>query len=90
MPRSWSLSYSVEASRQLQKLDTTASYKIVRYLEERIMTCHDPRKMGKALRGSTWEDCWRYRCGDYRIIVRIIDSDVVVVVLRVGHRKNVY
>lgn len=66
------------------------SRRIVRYLEERVVASDDPRRLGRALRGSKWEDCWRYRCGDYRIVVRIIDRDVVVVVLRVGHRKNVY
>lgn len=90
MTRSWSLGYSSEAVRQLRSLDSATSIRLVRYLEKRVMTADDPRKMGKALRGSKWEDCWRYRCGDYRIIVRIIDSDVVVMVLRVGHRKHVY
>lgn len=87
---SWSILYSSEATRQLQSLDRTMARRLVKYLEERVMTLDNPRKIGKALRGSKWEDSWRYRCGDYRIIVRLIDRDVVVMVLRVGHRKNVY
>jgi mRNA interferase RelE/StbE len=39
---------------------------------------------------SEWGDCWRYRCGDYRIIADILDQEIVIHVLRVGDRKNVY
>ena len=86
----WSLIYSAEATRQLRDLDPPNSRRLVKYLEERVLTSDDPRRLGKAQRGSEWGDCWRYRCGDYRIIANIVDRDVVVVVLRVGHRKNVY
>jgi len=86
----WNLSYSSEAVRQLRQLDQSTTRRLIKYLEERVLALDDPRRAGKALRGSKWEDCWRYRCGDYRIIVRIIDRDLVVMVLRIGHRKNVY
>jgi len=90
MSKQWTLGYLSEAVRQLQSLDKPTNRRLIKYLEERVITLDDPRKLGKALRGSKWEDCWRYRCGDYRIIVKIIDQDVVVMVLRVGHRKNIY
>ena len=86
----WHLIYSDEASRALKKLDRQASKKIVRYLNEHVLTLEDPRSVGKALKGSKWGDYWRYRCGDYRIIVDIQDDEVVVLVLRIGHRKDVY
>lgn len=90
MPARWNLSYTSEAVRQLRQLDQPMSRRLIKNLEERVMALDDPRRSGKALHGSEWGDCWRYRCGDYRIIVRIVDQDLVVVVLRVGHRKNVY
>jgi len=90
MPTRWSLSYSSEAVRQLQGMDPPASRRLVKYLEDRVANLEDPRQAGKALQGSRWGDCWRYRCGDYRIIVKIVDDDLVVMILRVGHRKNVY
>lgn len=86
----WTITYTQEAARQLRGLDRHESRRIVAYLEERVLTAADPRQLGKALRGSKWEDCWRYRSGVYRIIVKILDKELVVMVLRVGHRKDVY
>jgi len=71
-------------------MDRHDSLRVVKYMEERVVKLDDPRRLGRALKGSKWEDCWRYRCGDYRIIVRIMDEDVVVVVLKVSNRKDVY
>ena len=87
MSNQWSLSYSSEAARQLRDMDRSTSRRLVKYLEERVVTLDDPRQNGKALRGSQWGECWRYRCGDYRIIVKILDADLIVMILRVGHRK---
>lgn len=86
----WRLLYSDEAARQLRSMDRHDSLRVVKYMEERVVKLDDPRRLGRALKGSKWEDCWRYRCGDYRIIVRIMDEDVVVVVLKVSNRKDVY
>lgn len=86
----WQIYYSPQAVRNLDALDGPVARKITNYMRDRISTSKDPRSLGKALRGSTWGDCWRYRCGDYRIIVDILDQEVVVNVLRVGNRKNVY
>jgi mRNA interferase RelE/StbE len=90
MSTKWTLSYSSEAVRQLRGIDTPTSRRLVKYLEERVASLDDPRQSGRSLRGSQWGECWRYRCGDYRIIVKILDDELVVMILRVGHRKNVY
>jgi len=86
----WQIYYSPEAIRTMDKLDPPESRRIARYMRERISILDDPRSVGKALRGSTWGDCWRYRCGDYRIIVDIVDREILINVLRVGNRKDVY
>jgi mRNA interferase RelE/StbE len=86
----WHLRYAPEAIRNLDSMDGQVSQRLVAYLNERVLLLEDPRMLGKALRGSKWGGCWRYRCGDYRIIVRLIDQEMVVMVLRAGNRKNVY
>ena len=90
MARQWQLRYAPEAIRNLDAMDRFTSKRLVDYLNERVLILEDPRVMGKPLRGSKWGGCWRYRCGDYRIIVRMLDLEMVVMVLRTGNRKDVY
>ncbi len=76
------------ALSQLGGLDRPVQARIFRYLRERIATPEDPRRFGKALRGPR-AGFWRYRVGDYRVICRIEDEAVVVLVVAVGHRSRV-
>jgi mRNA interferase RelE/StbE len=71
-------------------METSVGKRLTGYLAERVLPLGGPRALGKALRGSKWGEAWMYRVGNYRIIVRILDLEVVVVVLRAGDRKNVY
>ena len=50
----------------------------------------DPRSIGEALHGSRLGEMWKYRVGDYRLICKIDDDRLIVLVLRVGHRKEIY
>jgi mRNA interferase RelE/StbE len=50
----------------------------------------DPRSIGEALKGAKLGDFWKYRVGDYRVIARIEDREVIIIVVRVGNRKEVY
>ena len=59
------------------------------YIKERIANSDDPRSTGKPLHGEL-TGLWRYRIGNYRVICQIIDKEIVVLVVKVGHRKNVY
>ena len=86
----WQARYSPQAVRNLDTFDRHIAKKITSYVRERILTLDDPRTLGKPLKGSEWGDCWRYRCGDYRIIVDILDREMVIHVMRVGDRKDVY
>jgi mRNA interferase RelE/StbE len=74
---------------ELQKLDRQAQKEIVDYLEKRIATKGDPRRFGKPLRAQL-VGLWRYRVMDYRILCQIKDDVLLVLVVSVGHRKNVY
>ena len=62
---------------------------VLRYLRERIATDEDPRRFGKPL-SRDMAGLWRYRVGNYRMICNIEDDKLVVLVLRAGHRKEVY
>ena len=85
----WRIEFDPAAFEELQRLDTTAQKRILRYLRERIATPDDPRRFGKPLRRDL-KNFWRYRIGDHRLICDIRAEKLVVLVLRVGDRKNVY
>jgi mRNA interferase RelE/StbE len=88
------MAYSVElaesADRELAKLDPQQCKRILKFLYERVAKLDDPRSIGEALHGSRLGEFWKYRVGDYRLICKIEDERLVVLVLRVGHRKEVY
>lgn len=85
----WTVRYARSALTELDKLDRQAARRIVDYLDDRVAKADDPRRLGKALTGPLG-DRWRYRVGDYRIICDIHDKTVTVLVLRLGHRKDIY
>jgi mRNA interferase RelE/StbE len=85
----WKVEVSPTAARQIGKLGRAAQAQIYRYLTEKIQSTSDPRQSGKALQGDK-RGLWRYRIGDYRLICDLQDNRLVVLLLIVGHRKDVY
>lgn len=85
----WKLQYRDQARDQLKKLDRQMAERIARYLNERVITAENPRQLGLALQGRL-RGYWRYRVGDYRILCDIQDEVVIVLVLAIGHRRDVY
>ena len=85
----WKIELSSMARKQLHALDRTVQKKIVDYLAERIEGCKSPRHFGEALSANR-AGLWRYRVGDYRIICEIQDDKVIVLVLTIGHRLELY
>ena len=81
---------SEDADKQLKKLDSKVRERLFRFLFERVGTLENPRSIGEALKGEKLGELWRYRVGDYRLITRIEDDTVVILVLRVGHRREIY
>ena len=77
------------ARKELRKLDTKLQHDILKYLRERIAVNADPRRFGKPLAYDK-HGLWRYRVQDARIICRIEDDELFVLVVRVGNRKLVY
>ncbi len=85
----WRVKISRTAEKQIQKLDRKAQQSIVKFLRERVEAADNPRQWGKPLRGEK-HGLWRYRVGDYRLICDIQDEKIIILVLVVGHRKDVY
>ena len=84
----WRIEFEKGARISLEKLDKSVRQQIEKYLD-RLLTLSDPRQRGKALTGIR-SGQWRYRAGDYRIICEIHDDVLVVLVLEIGHRSNIY
>jgi mRNA interferase RelE/StbE len=85
----WTVEFDDRARRELRKLDPKTQQTILRYLRERVADAKDPRQFGKPLRMNL-AGLWRYRVGDYRLICRIEEDRVVVLVLQIGHRREIY
>jgi mRNA interferase RelE/StbE len=86
----WKIEFSTEADRELSKLDPQHSKRILKFLRERVAKLDDPRSIGKALQGSRLGEFWRYRVGPFRLICKIEDSRLLVLVLRIGDRRKIY
>lgn len=86
----WRIEFESAATKDLQKVDRQVARRITSFLRERVATLADPRSIGQSLRGERFGEFWKYRVGDYRIIARIEDSRLVVLIVRLGHRSKVY
>jgi mRNA interferase RelE/StbE len=87
--KTWTIEIARTAEKQIKKLDRQAQQSIVRFLRDRLQPSANPRQWGKPLQGDKG-GLWSYRVGDYRLICAIQDERITVLVLRIGHRKNVY
>ena len=85
----WSVELSATAEKQLRKLDRQWQATILDYLEDEVASLADPRTKGKGLVGDR-KGLWRYRVGDYRVICQLLDADLIILAVLIGHRKDVY
>ena len=85
----WRIEFTGEARKQLKKIGHTQAKRIRDYLRQRIEPLDDPRQMGKPLKGRLL-NLWRYRVGDYRLVCELRDEMLVVLIVRIGHRKEIY
>jgi len=86
----WKIELSPAAVRELEKLDKQHARRILKFLHERVAKLDNPRSVGQALRGSELGEFWKYRVGPFRIICKLVDERLIVVVVRIGDRKEVY
>jgi mRNA interferase RelE/StbE len=88
--KKWTVRFERSAAKELRKLDPQVAKRILDFLYNRIATLSDPRSVGEALHGSELGNSWKYRTGDYRIIAEIHDAEIVIMILHIGHRRDVY
>ena len=86
----WRIEFDPAAAKELAKLDKQVARRITAFLGERVAPLADPRSIGEALRGDELGQYWKYRVGDYRLVAEIRDGRLVIVILRIGHRGEVY
>jgi mRNA interferase RelE/StbE len=86
----WSIEFEKEAEKELKKLDRQVALRIVKFLRQRVAVLDNPRSIGEALKGSALGDYWKYRVGDYRIIADVQDAKLIVQVVRLGNRSEIY
>ena len=86
---SYSIEFTARALKELRKMDKPAALLITSWIRKNLLTCQDPRRFGKALKGDR-NDQWRYRVGQYRILAQIDSGKILILILSIGHRKDVY
>ena len=86
----WRVELADSAAKQLRKLDPQIAARLLTFLRDRVAPLDDPRSIGEALRGKELGDFWKYRVGDWRIIADIEDRVMLITVVRLGNRREVY
>jgi mRNA interferase RelE/StbE len=86
----WQIEFDPDALKDLRKLDRPVQVRLVAFLRDRLAPLDDPRSIGEALSGTRLGTYWKYRVGDWRIVCDIQDQRLIVRVLRVGNRREVY
>jgi mRNA interferase RelE/StbE len=77
------------ALKKLKKMDKSVAGLLLGYIEKKLEGCDNPRLYGKPLT-ENHESKWRYRVGDYRILALIEDEKVLITVIEIGHRREIY
>lgn len=85
----WTVEFVPAAAKELKKLGRAEAARIIATLETRIAPLDDPRTLGSGLTGELG-GLWRWRIGDYRVVARIEDERITILVVRVAHRREVY
>ena len=85
----YKVEYSIQAVKQLKKLDKNTQKLIYAWIDKNLQNCENPRVHGKGLVANK-SGYWRYRVGDYRLIAEIQDNEITILIVNVGHRREVY
>lgn len=89
MSKKYKVEFENDPRKVLKKMDKHQSGMIMGWIKKNLVDCEDPRAFGKAL-VANHSGKWRYRIGDYRLVVNIEEDKVLILVLSVGHRKDIY
>lgn len=85
----YKVEFSEQGKKDLKKLDTSVQRLILKWIKKNLVDCEDPRVHGKALIGNL-KGYWRYRVGNYRVLCDIEDEKIIILVLEIGHRSEIY
>ena len=85
----YKVEYTKQAVKQLKKLDKPTAALIIGWIEKNLVDCENPRQYGKGLVANHRGE-WRYRIGNYRLIADIQDEKIVILIMSVGHRREIY
>ena len=83
----WKIEFTPAAAKQLKKIGSENGRRIIRFLQKNVRA--DPFGQGKVLKG-VLREFWRYRVGDFRVLARIEGERFVVLIVKVGHRRDIY
>jgi mRNA interferase RelE/StbE len=86
----WLIKFAPQTEKDFKRIHAAESKRIFKFLRERIAMLEDPRSIGEVLHGKELGRFWKYRVGDYRLICDIRDEELVILVVRVGHRRDIY
>ena len=81
--------FEKNALKRLTKIDVNQRIILMSWIQKNLDQCENPRRHGKALSGGL-NQYWSYRVGDYRIVVEICDNELIVFVISLGHRRDIY
>lgn len=85
----YQVKFTEQAKKQLKKLDKHVAAFILGWIRKNLEGCSDPRQHGKGLTANR-SGQWRYRVGDYRLLCEIRDNELIILVVTIGHRRDVY
>lgn len=85
----YTVTYTPRAIKQLKNLDKHVQALLMGWIEKNLVGCTEPRRHGKPLTADR-SGQWRYRIGDYRVIAELSDQTITILVLNIGHRREIY
>lgn len=89
MNKKYQVRFGKRAQSKLKKMDFNTAKIIMAWINKNLVDCENPFLYGKSLKGNMKEK-WRYRIGEYRLICNIDEKEIIILVLEVGHRKDIY
>ncbi|GAB2497452.1 type II toxin-antitoxin system RelE/ParE family toxin [Alkalibacterium psychrotolerans] len=89
MAKNYEVRFAKQAQKKLKKMDKHQSLLIMSWINKNLVNTNDPRQFGKGLVGNHSGE-WRYRIGDYRLIADINDETITILILEIGHRRDIY
>ena len=84
---SYAIRFTPKAAKQVEKFDAAVAKRIRSFLEQKLARLENPLSLGKKLVN---EEFWRYRVGDYQILTNIDDDQILILIVEVAHRREVY